>query len=193
MAFTAKEISPEDPRRTGWDEAAGTPAAASAPPAAELDAAAGTDMDDARAAADATSPGDKVAYAPPSPDAGAPANSGSPIAPGHAMDSSTPADALPSVDTGSSQRWNQIQATFVDDPRGSVVQAATMADEAIEAFISAARERQAWLASSWQGPEAGTEELRTALQDYRALYSSMTEIAQSALSRGPWAALRFSL
>jgi hypothetical protein len=180
MTFTAKEISPEDPRRAGWDGAAGTPAAASAQPDAEVDAATGMDMDDARADAGATSRGDQVAYASPSPDAGAPPGSGSPIAAGHAMDSGTPADAWPSVDTGFSQRWNQIQATFVDDPRGSVAQAASMADEAIGAFISAARDRQAWLASSWQGPEAGTEELRTALQDYRAFCSSMTEIAQSA-------------
>jgi hypothetical protein len=96
------------------------------------------------------------------------------------MDSGTPADARPSADTMAGQRWNQIRATFVDDPRGSVTQAAGMVDEAIEAFISAARERQAWLASSWQGREAGTEELRTALQDYRALWRSVTENLQSA-------------
>jgi hypothetical protein len=79
-----------------------------------------------------------------------------------------------------SQRWNQIQAGFVDDPRGSVTQAAGIVDEAIDAFISAARERQAWLASSWQGQDAGTEELRTVLQDYRSLWSSVTEIPQPA-------------
>lgn len=94
--------------------------------------------------------------------------------------SGTLADARHSVDTGSGQRWDQIQATFVDDPRGSVTQAASMADEAIEAFISAARERQAWLASSWQGPEAGTEELRTALRDYRAFWSSVPGTRQPA-------------
>jgi hypothetical protein len=95
-------------------------------------------------------------------------------------DSGTRADPMSSVDTGSGQRWNQIQAAFVDDPRGSVTQAASMADEAIEAFVSAARERQAWLASSWQGPDAGTEELRTALRDYRAFWSSVPETRQPA-------------
>lgn len=95
-------------------------------------------------------------------------------------DSGTMADARHSADTGAGQRWNEIQATFVDDPRGSVTQAASMADEAIEAFISAARQRQASLASSWQGPEAGTEELRTALRDYRAFWSSVPETRQPA-------------
>ncbi|HEX4659428.1 MAG TPA: hypothetical protein VH307_18730 [Streptosporangiaceae bacterium] len=135
---------------------------------------------DVQADADATSYGDNGAYAPPPPDAAAPAASGSPVVAGSAMDSGTPADARPSADTMAGQRWNQIRATFVDDPRGSVTQAAGMVDEAIEAFISAARERQAWLASSWQGREAGTEELRTALQDYRALWRSVTENLQSA-------------
>jgi hypothetical protein len=90
------------------------------------------------------------------------------------------ADAGPSVDTLARQRWSQIQAMFVDDPRGSVTQAAVMADEAIEAFIAAARERQAWLASSWQGQDAGTEELRTALQGYRAFWTSVTATPQPA-------------
>jgi hypothetical protein len=179
MAFPAKNVPTEDPGRTGWDRTARTPAADPAEPDAEMDAAA--DMDtDVQADADATSHDDNEAYATPQPDAGAPAASGSPIVAGDAMDSGTPADAMPSVDTMPGQSWSQIQATFVDDPRGSVTQAAGMVDEAIEAFIVAARKRQAWLASSWQGPEAGTEELRTALQDYRALWRSMTETPQPA-------------
>lgn len=96
------------------------------------------------------------------------------------MDSGTPADTRPSADTVASQRWKQIQATFVDDPRDSLTQAAGTVDEAIEAFIATARKRQAWLASSWQGRDAGTEELRTALRDYRAFWSSVTETLQPA-------------
>ena len=109
---------------------------------------------DAQADGEATSDAGRVAYAPPLP--------------------------VPSAGTAASLRWSRIQAMFVDDPRGSVTQAAAMADEAIEAFIAAARERQAWLASSWQGRDAGTEELRTALQDYRAFLSSVTVAPQPA-------------
>jgi hypothetical protein len=174
MTSTAREVPAEGPSRTGWEGTAGTPAAAPTEPDAEMDAAADMDMD-AQAAADATSDADEVAYAPP-PDAGAPAGSGSLAGAGSATDSGTPADAGPSVHTVASQRWSQIQAMFVDDPRGSVTQAAGMVDEAIEAFIAAARERQARLASLWTGRDAGTEELRTAFQDYRAFWSSVTEL-----------------
>lgn len=185
MTFPAKNVPTMDPNGTGWDRTARTAAADPAEQDAEMDAAADMDTDaqmdtDVQANADATSHSDKEAYAPPPPDAAAPAASGSPTVAGRAMDSGTPADARRSVDATGGQRWNQIQATFVDDPRDSVTQAAGMVDEAIEAFIAATRKRQASLASSWQGPEAGTEELRTALQDYRALWHSMPEIPQPA-------------
>ena len=176
MAFPAEEVPTEDPSRTGRDGNAGT-LAVSADPDANIDADAdmGVDADadagigvDAKADADAISRGDKEAYAPPPTDTSATTGSG------------TPADAGPSVNAVASQRWNQIQATFVDDPLDSVTQAAGMVDEAIEALIAAARKRQAWLASSWQGPEAGTEELRIALQGYHVFWSSITGNPQSA-------------
>lgn len=176
MVFTTTNIPEEDPSSTGPEGTAGTSAAAPA----EAKTAADADMEmAAHAEADATE-ADEVAYASPPADARATAGSASLAGAGSAMASGTQADAGPSMDTVASQRWNQIQAGFVDDPRGSVTQAAGMVDEAIDAFISAARERQAWLASSWQGQDAGTEELRTALQDYRTFWSSVTEIPQPA-------------
>jgi len=69
---------------------------------------------------------------------------------------------------------------FVDDPRRSVAEAEDMVNEAISAFIDAARARQASLASAWQDQEAGTEELRVALQDYRAFWSSIAKPPQPA-------------
>ena len=86
--------------------------------------------------------------------------------------------AGPPVDTAAGDRWSEIQAAFVDDPRQSVTEAAGMVDDAISAFIDAARERQTLLASSWQDQGAGTEELRIALQDYRAFWSSVAEFPQ---------------
>ena len=179
MTFPAREVPEEDPSRIGWEGTAGTPAAAPVEPDVKMNADAGRDVD-AQADADAASDAGGVAYATPPPDAGAPAGAGSLAGAGSARDSGTPAAAAPSADTAASQRWNQIQAMFVDDPSGSVTQAAAMVEKAIEGFIAAARERQAWLASSWQGRDAGTEELRTALQDYRAFWSSMTELPRPA-------------
>lgn len=120
------------------------------------------------------------AAAPAEPEAEMDADAGVDTAAQANREATSDADAGPSVDTLARQRWSQIQAMFVDDPRGSVTQAAVMADEAIEAFIAAARERQAWLASSWQGQDAGTEELRTALQGYRAFWTSVTATPQPA-------------
>jgi hypothetical protein len=154
MTFPAKNVPTMDPNGTGWDRTARTAAADPAEQDADMDAAA--DMDtDAQMDTDVQADADATSHADEEAYA-------------------------PSVNAMGGQRWNQIQATFVDDPRDSVTQAAAMVDEAIEAFIAATRKRQASLASSWQGPEAGTEELRTALQDYRALWHSMPEIPQPA-------------
>ena len=67
------------------------------------------------------------------------------------------------------QRWSEIMVAFVDDPHGSVKMAADAVDEAIGEFVNLARARQRALASTWQSADAGTEELRTALRDYRKL------------------------
>lgn len=84
----------------------------------------------------------------------------------------TPATApAPAAEDGiSAQRWNEIMATFVDDPRGSVKQAADTVDAAIDEFVTAVRARQQALTSSWDAAETGTEELRVALRDYRTLW-----------------------
>jgi hypothetical protein len=98
--------------------------------------------------------------------------------------SPAPADPLANADAlanaASGDTWSEIQAMFVDDPRRSVAEAASMVDGAISAFIDTAREQQASLASSWQDQGAGTEELRVALKSYRAFWSSMVEPRQPA-------------
>jgi hypothetical protein len=177
MGYPAGQVPEENSSGTGLDGTSGMSAAVPAQRDAEIGAEADKNMA-ARTNLDPTSDPDKVAYAPPRPDAGAAGGSGSPVGAGSAMEPGTPAGARTSVGTAAGQRWHEIQAGFVDDPRGMVTQAAAMVDEAVEGFISATRERQAQVASSWQGRDAGTEELRTALQDYRALASSLTEYPQ---------------
>jgi hypothetical protein len=67
----------------------------------------------------------------------------------------------------SPQRWSEILAAFVDDPRGAVKMAADAVDSAIEEVMASARARQQALASFWQGGETDTEQLRIALREYR--------------------------
>ena len=76
----------------------------------------------------------------------------------------------------SSQRWREILVAFVDDPRGSVKMASDAVDEAIDEFVSSVWARQRALASSWQGTETGTEQLRTALLDYRMLWHQVRQL-----------------
>jgi hypothetical protein len=89
-----------------------------------------------------------------------------------------PAEAGPAVPAVAGDRWSDITAMFVDDPRGSVEEASVMVDEAVGALIAVARQRQAALAASWQAPDADTERLRKALQAYRAFWTTVAQLPQ---------------
>jgi hypothetical protein len=76
--------------------------------------------------------------------------------------------------------WNEVQAMFVDDPRASIEQAADLVDNRVEALIHAYRERQRSMQSAWQADDAGTEELRVALQHYRTFWNSLDDLPAQA-------------
>ncbi|HEX4660821.1 MAG TPA: hypothetical protein VH307_25800 [Streptosporangiaceae bacterium] len=78
-----------------------------------------------------------------------------------------------------SQRWHEIQATFVDDPRGSVELAAEAAEEAVASLVGVIKQRQeSLLSASGQAASGGsTEQLRSTLQDYRTLCRSIEDFA----------------
>jgi hypothetical protein len=73
-------------------------------------------------------------------------------------------------------RFTAIQSTFVDDPRGSVAAAADLVTEAIEALVSAARERERGLRNEWDRDGADTEDLRNALRDYRGFLDRLATL-----------------
>ena len=95
--------------------------------------------------------------------------------PGTPPDDAFAADIPP---TNPDYRWREIQAMFVDDPRGSVERAAELAGDALRDLNNMLRERERDLRSTWQDPNADTEELRTSLQGYRALVGRISELAQ---------------
>ncbi len=82
----------------------------------------------------------------------------------------TPAAAL------AEQQWPGIQALFVDDPRGAVERAAAAASEVAASLIATLEREQTELRASWQ-QEADTEQLRTALQRYRAFCGRVEGLA----------------
>jgi ribonuclease E len=66
------------------------------------------------------------------------------------------------VDDGWLRRWDELQATFVDDPRAAVDGAAALVTEAL---------------SQATPGEAGTEDLRVAFRRYRAAFRDLHPIA----------------
>jgi hypothetical protein len=78
------------------------------------------------------------------------------------------------------QEWHDIQALFVDDPRGSVELAAAAAAAAVSALVQTLEQRQAALAPSGSASaEPGdTEQLREALRSYRIFCQSLTDVGQ---------------
>ena len=87
------------------------------------------------------------------------------------------AESHPARYTGSAAApWNEIQAMFVDDPHSSIERAADLVDERVDELIQSLRARQHSMESAWQASHAGTEELRIALQHYRAFWKSLDDL-----------------
>ncbi|MCC5580342.1 hypothetical protein IMZ11_32460 [Microtetraspora sp. AC03309] len=96
-----------------------------------------------------------------------------PVAPeGRAADTAQDSrDVDVDIDIDMDQRWRDIKAAFVDDPRGSVEQADALVEEA----VSAVDDRRRSLADRWRDPDTkDTEELRLALREYRTLLTRLT-------------------
>jgi hypothetical protein len=72
--------------------------------------------------------------------------------------------------------WQRIKAGFVDNPRGSVAEAATVVEEAAEMLAARLRARQQRIRESWEANGSGrdTEALRIALLHYQSLFDKMT-------------------
>jgi hypothetical protein len=190
MMPPARNIPDENPSRNGREGVAGTPADAPSPAgtgnAADADMAEEAhvvvvEADADLVEADVVEPdADLVDADVVEPDAGpVPADAPPPLA-GSPAQAGSPVNAGPSVEATAGHQWSEILTTFVDDPRGSVEEASVMVDEAIDALIATARGRQASLAASWQDQAADTEQLRRALQDYRAFWGSVTQLPEPA-------------
>jgi hypothetical protein len=82
--------------------------------------------------------------------------------------------------TSPDARWHEILAMFVDDPRSSVELAASLVDDSAEALMTSVKERQHALLSAWQGDDAGTEEMRIALQQYRTFWNRIEDLSREA-------------
>lgn len=86
-----------------------------------------------------------------------------------------PESPVASVAASPSMRWHEILAVFVDDPRSSAELAAGLVDDSVQTLIASLKEQQDSLLAAWHDEDAGTEELRTAVQHYRAFGSRLAD------------------
>jgi hypothetical protein len=74
-------------------------------------------------------------------------------------------------------RWADIQASFVDEPRRAVEQADELVAEAISRLAEGFATARASLEQEWdRNDEVSTENLRLALQRYRAFFDRLLHI-----------------
>jgi len=72
---------------------------------------------------------------------------------------------------GFKQRWEEIQVRFVDEPQASVQDADALVQELMQRLADNFADERGRLEHQWeQGQEASTEDLRTALQQYRSFF-----------------------
>jgi hypothetical protein len=70
-------------------------------------------------------------------------------------------------------RWEVIQQGFVDDPRNSVTEADKLVDDVLKRLAASFDEQHQGLEKQWSDGEPSTEDLRSALQMYRAFFQRL--------------------
>jgi hypothetical protein len=75
------------------------------------------------------------------------------------------------------ERWDTIQASFVDEPRQSVEQADSLVAEAIKQLAEVFAQERSTLEEQWRrGDEVSTDALRLGLQRYRAFFQRLLAV-----------------
>lgn len=75
------------------------------------------------------------------------------------------------------KRWTDIQAAFVDEPRRAVERADELVAEVIKRLADSFAQERSKLEGQWgRGNNVSTEDLRVALQRYRAFFDRLLKI-----------------
>lgn len=97
-----------------------------------------------------------------------------------------PSAVIPAQETvtadlnGDDERWHDIVAGFIDDPRGSVAEAAELVEAEVTSLIALLSRRRDSLGETWQNDRASetssgaTEDLRLAIRSYRDFSRQVT-------------------
>ncbi len=79
--------------------------------------------------------------------------------------------------TGLRSRWDDVQAGFVDDPRGCVHQADELVSEVIHSVTTRLSQARSSLEEQWaRGEQVSTEDLRLALKRYREFFDRLLAV-----------------
>ena len=74
-------------------------------------------------------------------------------------------------------RWQQIQAKFVDDPREAVRDADGLVQDVLDRVTRSFTDERSRLEAQWDGgDDVSTEDLRVALQRYRAFFGRLLTV-----------------
>ncbi len=72
------------------------------------------------------------------------------------------------------QRWDSVQASFVDEPRRAVEQADELVASAMKRLAESFASERSTLEAQWdRGDSVSTEDLRIALQKYRSFFGRL--------------------
>lgn len=82
-----------------------------------------------------------------------------------------------------SDRWDDIQARFVDQPQESVVAADELVADVMDTITTRLTDQRRELESQWQrDEEVSTEQLRQSLQRYHALFDRLLSTPEGGRS-----------
>ncbi|TCC29134.1 hypothetical protein E0H92_43465 [Kribbella speibonae] len=70
-------------------------------------------------------------------------------------------------------RWEVVQQGFVDDPRNAVSEADKLVDDVLKNLADGFDRQHQGLEQQWSNGEPSTEDLRSALQRYRAFFQRL--------------------
>jgi hypothetical protein len=187
---TESPVGTEPASATGSPVASGTPfatedsaTAPEAPTDAPVTAGGATAVDDVPATTEAPATTETPSAADVPATAGAPAaTSATPATPvpGAPGTAETPGVNTTSFVTNGDELhadWARIQSSFVDDPRGSVSQAADLVSQVTSSLVAAVQQREQALRGEWEAQDGtDTEHLRNALRDYRAYFELLVKL-----------------
>jgi hypothetical protein len=102
-------------------------------------------------------------------------------------DSATDESLFGDLLSGLRSRWDDVQASFVDDPKQCVQKADRLVSDVVDRLKAGFDQARSRLEEPWaRGEEASTEDLRQALKRYREFFQRLLSVEDNpAEHRGP--------